>query len=375
VIDGHAAADLYQTFGVPPELFESLAAERNLTFDWSGFKAAMEEHGRVSSGDQAVLFKTGPIEALKKSLHKTEFLGYQTTEAEAEVKGIVAQDHLLDELTEVGHDQPVILVLDRTPFYGESGGQVGDSGTITGPGFEFKVTDTQKDGDLILHQGHLAQGKLTAGAKVKARVDVSRRGGIQRAHSATHVLHHALQSTLGKHAQQQGSKVDEDWLRFDFSNPAAVTTEQVAAIEAIVNDRISESAPVRWDIVPLAEARKSGAMMLFGEKYPDPVRMVTMGRFSKELCGGTHLDNTSEIDAFEVVSEEGVAAGTRRIVALTGIKAKENMLKTRAVLAKAAEELGVTPADVPEAVKSLSHYLRDLRKVLSSGSSQNVPGQ
>ncbi|MFO0906692.1 MAG: alanine--tRNA ligase-related protein, partial [Pirellulales bacterium] len=377
VVRGEDAARLYQTYGVPPELFEQMAAERNFTFDWNGFRREMEKHGEASGSDQFVIFKTGPVEALKKALHQTTFLGYETLEAEVEFKGIVAQDHLCDELTEVGHDKLVTVVLDRTPFYGESGGQVGDSGEIVGPGFRFQVTDTQKDGDLFLHIGHLVEGKLKAGAKGTARVNAARRNGIRRAHSATHILHYALQKNVGGHAQQQGSKVDEDWLRFDFSNLSPLTPEQVAAVEHDVQTQVAAKAAVSWKYVPLADARKAGAMMLFGEKYPDPVRMVSMGEFSRELCGGTHLDNTGDVGSFEVVVEEGVAAGTRRIVALTGGKADEHARQVRAALDQAAQRLTCAPLDVTNAVKLLVQHVRELRKLVSAGGrgSVDLPGK
>jgi alanyl-tRNA synthetase len=367
VVRGEDAARLYQTYGVPPELFEQMAAERNFTFDWSGFRSEMEKHGDASGSDQFVIFKTGPVEALKKALHQTTFVGYDATETEVEFKGIVAQDHLCDELTEVGHDKPVTVVLDRTPFYGESGGQVGDCGEIVGDGFCFRVTDTQKDGDLFLHIGHLVSGKLTAGARGTARVDIARRTAIRRAHSATHILHYALQKNVGQHAQQQGSKVDQDWLRFDFANLSPLTAEEVAAVERDVQARVATKEKVSWQYVPLADARKAGAMMLFGEKYPDPVRMVTMGEFSRELCGGTHLDNTGDVGSFEVVSEEGVAAGTRRIVALTGAKADAHAQQVRDALQQSASQLGCAPLDVPATVKQLVQHVRELRKLVSAG--------
>ena len=372
VVRGEDAAFLYQTYGVPPELFEQMSAERNYTFDWPGFKAAMEQHGKDSGSDQFVIFKTGPVEALKRALHQTTFLGYETTEAEVEIKGVVAAEHLCDELTEIGHENPVTLVLDQTPFYGESGGQVGDSGLIIGPGFQFQVNDTQKDGDLFLHIGHLVSGTLRPNVTAKAQVDVARRDAIRRAHSATHMLHHALQKTLGKHAQQQGSKVDQDWLRFDFSNMAPVTSEQLTAIEVDVQSHVAAAAPVSSQYLPLSEARKTGAMMLFGEKYPDPVRLVSMGDFSFELCGGTHLNNTREVEDFEILAEEGVAAGTRRIIALTGAKARDNEQRTRATLAQAATVIGCTAAAVPAVARSLSLFARDLRKAVASGSSAAV---
>jgi alanyl-tRNA synthetase len=367
VVNGHDAAELYTTYGVPPEMVESMAAELNIAFDWDGYRQAMEEHGEKSGKIADVVFKTGPIEALKKALKTTEFLGYDTTESTAEIRGIVAQNHLLDELTEIGHTNPVQIVLDRTPFYAESGGQVGDTGAILGVDFEFRVTDTQKDGDLIVHYGHLTRGTMKAGAKVTARVDQQRRQGIRRAHSATHILHFALQKTLGKDAHQMGSKVEEDWLRFDFGSSSPVDTDKLAVIEHDVADRIAAAEPIDWRFVQLTEARAAGAMMLFGEKYPDPARMVSMGGFSRELCGGTHLANTSEVGALEIVAEEGVAAGTRRITALTGAKAAEHLKKTKTALADMAKSLGVGLADVPAATKRLAQYVRDLKKTIASG--------
>ena len=371
-VDGGVAAELYQTFGVPPELFESLAAEHNLAFDWKGYDQAMEEHGEASGKTQhTVMGARGPIDSLKQALHATEFLGYETVEAEAVIKGIVAgtppQDHLCDRMDVVGTDRLVRVVLDRTPFYGESGGQVGDTGILVGDGFEFEVTDTQKDRHLFVHHGHLLQGTMREGAKVRAIVDRRRRAGIRRAHSATHILHYALQTHLGSHAQQQGSKVDDDWLRFDFTNLEPVSTEQLTAVNATVNDRIAADEPIRWQTLPLAEARAQGAMMLFGEKYPDPVRMVSMGEFSRELCGGTHLDNTGEAELFEILSEEGISAGTRRITALTGCKAAEHIRKTAMAVCEAASLLAVSPLDIPEAARQLAAHSRDLKKRLSAG--------
>jgi len=374
-VDGSEAAELYQTFGVPPELFEAMAAEQNFAFDWDGFGKAMEEHGEASGKQQFDLFKTGPIEALKRVVHTTEFLGYETQEAPVEIKAIIAQNQLCDELTEVSHEDEILIVLDRSPFYGESGGQVGDAGTITGDGFVFKVNDAQKDGDLIVHHGHLTEGSITAGDTATATVDDTRRSGIRRAHSATHVLHHALQKTLGSHAQQQGSKVDEDWLRFDFTNLSPVDIEQLETIQHDVVEWVSAAEPVSWKTLPLAEAREVGAMMLFGEKYPDPVRMVSMGQFSRELCGGTHLNNTSEIENFDILAEEGVAAGTRRITAFTGERARQNIQQTREAIAAAASTLGVAPLDVPGAAKAITAQVRALKKEVSGSGSGVAPKQ
>jgi alanyl-tRNA synthetase len=208
---------------------------------------------------------------------------------------------------------------------------------------------------------------MREGAKVRAVVDAERRAGIRRAHSATHILHYALQKNLGSHAQQQGSKVDNDWLRFDFTNLSPVDPTQLAAIGADALSRIEASESVRWQILPLAEARREGAMMLFGEKYPDPVRMVSMGTFSKELCGGTHLTNTGEVEHFEIIGEEGVSAGTRRITALTGRRAAEHVRQIEAAATDAARLLGVAPHGLTDAAGALAAQVRELRKAAAGG--------
>jgi alanyl-tRNA synthetase len=362
-VSGAEAAEMYTTHGFPPELFETLAAERNLGFDWAGFNREMEQHGVESgAGRRVELFKSGPLDALKKTLPGTQFLGYESTTAEAKVVGIIARGELVEQIDEVGHGEPVSVVLDRTPFYGESGGQVGDTGEIAGRDFRFDVVDTQKEGNFTLHLGHLRTGRLEQGAAVTARVDALRRQGIRRAHSATHLLHYALQKHLGKHAQQQGSKVDRDWLRFDFSNPAAVTPEQLARIEAEVNELVASAAKITWRSLPLAQARETGAMMLFGEKYPDVVRMVSIGDFSRELCGGTHLDNSGQVGLFKITGEESVAAGTRRVTALTGAAALEHVRQQEAALAETAALLRVPASEVPARVASLVKEVRELKK-------------
>ena len=362
-VDGQQAAELYQTYGVPVEMFESMAAENNFAFDWEGYHRAMRDHGEASGKvSHAVMGLHGPIDAAKKVLHEVEFLGYDVLEADAVIKFVIAQNQLCDHFQEVGHDAPAVLILDRTPFYGESGGQVGDQGEIVGDGFRFCVTDTQKEGKLLLHSGHLVEGEITPGCQATGRVTVARRDGIRRAHSATHLLHHALHTHLGEHAQQQGSKVEQDVLRFDFSNPSSLSADQLEKVQSHVTDRIAEDAKVVAAILPLAEARSRGAMMLFGEKYPDPVRMVAMGDFSKELCGGTHLEGTAEVEFFEIISEESVSAGTRRIVALTGEKARQHRDQASTALTHIASHLKVELSQVPAAVEALFRYVRDVKK-------------
>ncbi len=369
VVAGAEAADMFQTHGFPPELFETLAAERNLAFDWKGFYEEMEQHGIESGGGQKTeLFRHDPLEALKKAMHGSRFTGYETLETDdAKVVGIIASDQLCDRIDEVDHEHPIVVVLDKTPFYGEMGGQVGDTGEIVGANFRFEVVNSQVDGAFTLHHGHLREGRIELGDVVAARVDPARRQGIRRAHSATHLLHYALQKHLGKHALQQGSKVNDDLLRFDFANPSAVSSEELARIESEVNEKVLAGEPIGFANLPLAEARKAGAMMLFGEKYPDVVRMVTMGQFSKELCGGTHLSNTAQVGLLKIIGEESVAAGTRRITALTGRAAMENVRHTQATLGRAAAALRVPPDEVPQRLESLIKEVRQLKKQLATG--------
>jgi alanyl-tRNA synthetase len=378
MVDGAEAATLYQTHGVPPELFQQIAADRNFSFDWDSYKAAMEEHGKNSGGDVIELFETGPIETLKEAMHQSEFLGYAGTSAPAQIKGIIVgppkDDKLVSSLSTDTQNSLFRIVLDRSPFYGESGGQVGDAGKLRSANGTFTVSDTQKSGDLIVHYGVMESGTLREGDSVEALVDENRRNAIRRAHSATHVLHHALQNKLGKHAQQQGSKVDADWLRFDFSHQDALSEQDIVEIEALSNARVAQGASISWKTVSLAQAREVGAMMLFGERYPDPVRMVSMGDFSHELCGGTHASNTAEIGTIEILSDESVSAGVRRVTALTGNRALEHRSKIEALASRAAEKLGCSIDQLGERTGELVTAIRKLKRMVqATGSGESVP--
>jgi alanyl-tRNA synthetase len=366
-VSGDDAFKLHTTYGFPVELTESLAAENNLRVDRAGYDRLWAGHVKVSgmgafSGE---VFATGPIDALRKTMAGTEFVGYQTLEAEATLRGIIAQKQLVDQVREAGDRDPIALVLDRTPFYGEAGGQVGDTGEIRGERFTFRVTDTQREGDFMLHLGHVTRGEVRQGDSVRAAVDAERRAGIRRAHSATHLLHHALRQTLGPHATQAGSKVDRDSLRFDFAHPHAVSREELERIEDAVNQRVLEDAPVRWEELPIAEARRRGAMALFGEKYGDVVRMVSIGEFSRELCGGTHLERTGEVGLMKLVAEESVAAGTRRVVALTGFAALEHIRRQEATLRELAQLLRAPAPELPRRAEALQEEIRSLKKQLA----------
>ena len=363
VVAGGDAAELYTTYGFPPELLETLAAERNCRFDWDGFRAAMEEHGqRSGAGARVEVFASGPLDALKKTMHGSEFVGYDTTRADGRVLGIIAQHALCDELREVGHADPVTVVLDRTPFYGESGGQVGDTGWLEWQGGRFEVTDTQREGGFMLHVGHLREGRLDLGQAVTAVVDDRRRAALRRAHSATHLLHAALQHHLGSHAVQQGSKVDADLLRFDFSHTSSIDADTLRNIESMVNEHVLTAAAVSARLLPLAEARHEGAMMLFGEKYPDVVRMVTMDGVSRELCGGTHVSSTGQIGLVRIVGEESVSAGTRRITAVTGTKALDRFRQAEQAVSEAAGALKVPVQELAHRLTTVVKELRELKK-------------
>ena len=269
-------------------------------------------------------------------------------------------------------DVQIAIVLNRSPFYGEAGGQVGDVGKLSGAGVEFVVQDTQRDGELLVHIGVLKSGTLSVGAKVQAAADSSRRAGIGRAHSATHILHRALRTYLGENATQRGSKVQQDELRFDFAHPKGLTHDELLKIEDEINRRIAEGAPISTQLMPIAEARTLGAMALFGEKYPDNVRVVSMGEFSRELCGGTHLSNTGQVGLCRVIRDELVAAGIRRITCFTGPKALARIRETEDLVKEASALLKAQPDELPRKIEALQAELREARKELSKHTSASL---
>ena len=366
-ISGKDAFTLHATYGIPVEVVESLATDHNLRIDKATFEAERSRHTVISRGttEAADVFSTGPLDTLKREYHHgSEFVGYSTTGEQARIIGILEQNHLA-ERAQANGGSSLVVILDRTPFYGESGGQVGDTGLISSDRFRFQVVDTKKENDFILHIGQVADGELTVNELVRAEVDAGRRDAIRRAHTATHLLHHALHTVLGKHAQQAGSKVEPDRLRFDFANPEAVGRERLRAIEEAVNLRVLEAAPVSWTHMPIEQARSKGAMALFGEKYPDIVRVVQMGDFSRELCGGTHLDSVGQVGLFKIIGEESVAAGTRRITALVGKAALELVRQEEEVLGELAGTLRVPAAQVVERVNALLEEIKNLKKQAS----------
>jgi alanyl-tRNA synthetase len=372
VLAGHAVFDLHQTDGFVLDLTTALAVDRGLTIDMDGYRIAEEEHRQKSGTGSWGVMAAGPLDAIRQKCGDTEFLAYESTEAEATVAGIVVDGVAVDSVK----DGPALIdvVLDRSPFYGESGGQVGDTGWVSGSGADFEVMDAQKHAGLVVHRGKLNAGTLKVGQSVTAEVTLDRRAGIQRAHSATHLLHHALHTVLGDHAVQRGSKVEDDILRFDFSHGAAVTSEELLKIEDIINERISEGAAVEINFMSKEEAQAGGAMALFGEKYPDRVRVVTMGDYSKELCGGTHLTNTGQVGFCRIASEENVAAGVRRIVATTGREALKRVRETDALLKEIAVSLKTQPQELPRRIQQLQDEMRDARKELAKQASQSISG-
>ncbi len=365
IVRGTDSFEMYQTYGFPPELFEVMAGEKNFGFDWDGFQKEMEHHGEISgTTEKNLLFKHDPLESIKKTNDPAEFLGYKTTFVEnAKVLALVKDGKLIDSAETA--DGLITLVLDKTPFYGEKGGQVGDTGTIFSGDFSFNVENSKYDGEFIVHDGKVQKGTIHVGAVTAAQVDQARRMGISRAHSATHLLHFALRKHLGAHAEQQGSKVDNDILRFDFTNHKGIERDLLLTIEKEVNSMILESIPVTCDEMPLEEARKVGAMMLFGEKYPDIVRVVRMGG-SKELCGGTHLTNTNQIGFCKIIAEESVSAGTRRITALTGMEALARVQQMDNIVAGASSLLRVPNGEILTRLESVIDSGKKLRKQLEN---------
>ncbi|KAA0210946.1 alanine--tRNA ligase [bacterium] len=369
VLDGALAFDLHSTYGLPVDVTRDELGESGLALDEPGFEAAFEkfrEQSRAQSAFSGDVFEKGWFSTFKVGRKPTEFLGYETTRAAGSVLGISHNEQLVDYIRE---GSTAVVVLDKSPFYGESGGQVGDTGVLLFPGGRFVVADTKKKEDYILHTGKLEQGKLAVGDTVEAVVDDNRRNQIRANHSATHLLHAALRRVLGEHVQQRGSEVAPDRMRFDFTHPKSITWEERVELERLVNEQIQKNADVRTDVTDPETARKAGAMALFGEKYGDRVRVLSMGAahdaghraYSVELCGGTHVSRTGEIGLFRIVGEGSSSAGVRRIEAVTGQAAlklaqadSEALLRMTALLKTPAEKL-------LERVEAMSREIRELK--------------
>jgi alanyl-tRNA synthetase len=376
-IQGEEAFELHATYGFPVELTEEFASQRQVPVDRAGFESAMEEHRKRSGTDafSAEVFALGPIHEVKKSVAPTIFVGYEQPTADGVIQAIIAGSSLGKGPIDAGHPDPIIIILDRSPFYGESGGQVGDIGTIHTDELHFEVTDTHKTDGYLQHVGFVRRGSLRIGQKVSATINAQRRQAIERAHSSTHILHWALHQVLGKHATQAGSKVEDDLLRFDFSHPKAMSAEEIEQVERLANEKVMAALPIAAKTMPIEQARQLGAMALFGEKYGDTVRVVTMGEFSREFCGGCHLSNTGQAGPLRILREESVSAGTRRLVATTGLGALRFSREQSSLLAETSSLLKTKPEEIPARVGALQSQIKDLQKSLDLEKSKQNEGQ
>ncbi|EFP71451.1 alanyl-tRNA synthetase [Shigella dysenteriae 1617] len=357
-LDGETAFRLYDTYGFPVDLTADVCRERNIKVDEAGFEAAMEEQrrrAREASGFGA------DYNAMIRVDSASEFKGYDHLELNGKVTALFVDGKAVDA---INAGQDAVVVLDQTPFYAESGGQVGDKGELKGANFSFVVEDTQKYGQAIGHIGKLAAGSLKVGDAVQADVDEARRARIRLNHSATHLMHAALRQVLGTHVSQKGSLVNDKVLRFDFSHNEAMKPEEIRAVEDLVNAQIRRNLPIETNIMDLEAAKAKGAMALFGEKYDERVRVLSMGDFSTELCGGTHASRTGDIGLFRIISESGTAAGVRRIEAVTGEGAIATVHADSDRLSEVAHLLKGDSNNLADKVRSVLERTRQLEKEL-----------
>ncbi|HAX4910638.1 TPA: alanine--tRNA ligase [Escherichia coli] len=357
-LDGETAFRLYDTYGFPVDLTADVCRERNIKVDEAGFEAAMEEQrrrAREASGFGA------DYNAMIRVDSASEFKGYDHLELNGKVTALFVDGKAVDA---INAGQEAVVVLDQTPFYAESGGQVGDKGELKGANFSFAVEDTQKYGQAIGHIGKLAAGSLKVGDAVQADVDEARRARIRLNHSATHLMHTALRQVLGTHVSQKGSLVNDKVLRFDFSHNEAMKPEEIRAVEDLVNAQIRRNLPIETNIMDLEAAKAKGAMALFGEKYDERVRVLSMGDFSTELCGGTHASRTGDIGLFRIISESGTAAGVRRIEAVTGEGAITTVHADSDRLSEVAHLLKGDSNNLADKVRSVLERTRQLEKEL-----------
>ena len=357
-LDGETAFRLYDTYGFPVDLTADVCRERNIKVDEAGFEAAMEEQrrrAREASGFGA------DYNAMIRVDSASEFKGYDHLELNGKVTALFVDGKAVDA---INAGQEAVVVLDQTPFYAESGGQVGDKGELKGANFSFAVEDTQKYGQAIGHIGKLAAGSLKVGDAVQADVDEARRARIRLNHSATHLMHAALRQVLGTHVSQKGSLVNDKVLRFDFSHTEAMKPEEIRAVEDLVNTQIRRNLPIETNIMDLEAAKAKGAMALFGEKYDERVRVLSMGDFSTELCGGTHASRTGDIGLFRIISESGTAAGVRRIEAVTGEGAIATVHADSDRLSEVAHLLKGDSNNLADKVRSVLERTRQLEKEL-----------
>ena len=366
-LSGEDAFRLYDTYGFPLDLTKEILEEKNLTIDEDGFQAAMKEQKEKARAARKVTNYMGADVTVYESLDpaiSSEFVGYDKLVWESEVTAMTTEEAVVDALTD-GENGTIIV--SRTPFYGTMGGQCGDTGVIRCADGEFEVKDTvHLAGGKIGHIGRMTKGMIKNGDKVELAVNASERAATCKNHSATHLLQKALRTVLGSHVEQAGSYVDSGRLRFDFSHFSAMTQEELDKVEKIVNEEIAAHLPVQTSVMTLDEAKKTGAMALFGEKYGDSVRVVQMGDFSTELCGGTHVANTGDIAVFKILSENGVAAGVRRIEAITGTGVFAYYKEVEEKLAEAARIVKATPANLAE---KLTHLMAEVKQLSSENES------
>lgn len=363
LLSGSDAFKLYDTYGFPIDLTKEIAEERGISVDENVFTELMKAQKQRARDARAAMGDMGwsddSLACLDKSA-KTDFVGYKTLESDCVIKQIIFDGEAASAVS----GGQAVLVLDRTPFYAESGGQVGDTGVIVTESGEFAVTDTKKTHEgQYLHFGRVTRGQITLGTAC-AKVDEMRRQNIMRNHSSVHLLQAALRMILGTHVEQAGSYVDGSVARFDFTHFAAMTEQELKDVEQMVNDVVFQALPITVREMPIAEAKAEGAMALFGEKYGDIVRVVKMGQFSTELCGGTHLDNTAKVGVFKIVSESSVAAGVRRIVAVTGRNALKHIALSENTVASVKAALKASGDNVTERIIALQDELRRTKKEL-----------
>ena len=369
VLPGDVAFKLYDTFGFPLDLTADVCREKNITIDEDGFNQCMEEQRKRAR--ESSTFSVDYSNVIKLD-DKTEFLGYQATEASGKVIAIFQNGQKVEN---VNAGDEAIIILDKTPFYGESGGQIGDKGLLTSANAEFTVLDSQKYGKSIGHIGNLVKGSLKVGDLVTAAIDVELRERIRRNHSATHLLQAALQRILGNHVHQKGSLVNDSYLRFDFSHNQSITQEQIVEIENLVNQQIRCNLPVDVELMPIDEARNKGAMALFGEKYEEIVRVLTMGDFSIELCGGTHVNRTGDIGLFKIISESSIASGVRRIEATSGQNAMDFIHHEANLLSQIAQLVKSDKSAVLVRVEQLLEQTKLLEKNIEQLKAQKASQQ
>jgi len=376
IIPGAVVFKLYDTYGFPVDLTADIARERDLTIDIAGFEEEMEKQRKQSqAASQFAVDYTEHLDLEKE----TAFTGYEHLAHEANVIALLKKGELVEAL-QAGDEGTVVL--DSTPFYAESGGQVGDQGWLFGKGIEFVVSDTRKEGQAYLHRGILKTGTLHRGTELRAEVDYQKRAATALNHSATHLLHAALRKLLGEHVMQKGSLVEADRLRFDFTHNAPLTAEEIKQVEELVNQKIRANLPVETKVMSPEAAKAEGAMALFGEKYGEQVRVLAMGDFSKELCGGTHVKLTGDIGVFKIITETGVAAGIRRLEAVTGEGALqwfanlENQLQETAKLFKTGRDNLLEKAKKNiEYTQQLEKQISQLQSKLTSGAATDITQQ